>query len=215
MTAGSETPNSPHPLVATVHDRFGGILTKGVHAPEGAACLNEALNAALGLPWSDDPHDGPDLRSPNDAPWSSDEQRTEHMLSIGVAVLWDWSSWSSERLASFAHRVAEATNKVIVPMALGAAPNAERTAARAARAGTAATRAAARAVESAAAAGPGSAAPAATESAVRAWSASAADWSAKAAVAAAWSSKRAPGGSPDKPLIAICHILVEAAQATS
>jgi hypothetical protein len=209
-----------HPLIATVESRFGGVLTKGSHAPDGHACLLEAVSIARGLDWTDEPSivRMPDLRGLNDAPWSSDEVRTKHLLPVGVA-LYDWAEWSAERRQEFAKRVAEQTIRVIVPMALRPAAKAnpkfaadlEAAAKLCADEGTesAAESAAARSAESAAWSA-WSAARSAAESAESAeWSA--ARSAARSAESAAWSAESA-AESADEPLIAICRIFVEAAE---
>jgi len=201
-----------HPLVAVVRDRFGGVLSHGAHQPDGAACINEAVNAARGRPWSDDPGEWPDLRDLNDAPWSSATARTEHLLPVGVA-LWDWPDWSPERRAGFARRTAERTGREIVPMALRAAaavhPDAthraalETAAVRCADEGTAAVksaraaaRAAADAVSAARAAARAAADAVSAERAAAdvAWAgarAAAGAWAGGAAEAAAWAAAQA------------------------
>ncbi len=205
-----------HPLIATVESRFGGVITKGSHTPDGAACLHEALNIARGEEWSDSPGDIPDFRSLNDAPWSTDALRTKHMLAVGVAVLWPWPEWSPERRTAFARYTAEHTIRVVLPMALRAAaavhPDEKHKSALEAAAAKCADE------------GTESAAWAARSAAESAWSAawsveSAAAWSAAESAArsvesaVAWSAARsaARSAASDAPLIAICDILVEAA----
>ena len=70
-----------------VKDRFGGVLTHGSHTPDGAACFHEALNVYQGKKWSDNTAGTLNLIGLNDAPWSSDAVRTEHMLPLGPI---DW-----------------------------------------------------------------------------------------------------------------------------
>ncbi len=208
-----------HPLIATVESRFGGIITKGSHTPDGAACLHEALNIARGEEWSDNPGDIPDLRSLNDAPWSSDALRTKHMLAVGVAVLWPWPEWSPERRTAFARYTAEHTIRVVVPMALRAAaavhPDEKHKSALKAAAAKCAdegTESAAWSAESAArsAESAWSAAESAESARSAAWSAESA-WSAWSAAESARSAAWSAAESADAPLIAICDILVEAA----
>ena len=103
-----------------VEQRFGGRLYEGKHAPNGKACLHEALNVYQGREWSDDTTGTLDLRPLNDAPWSSDEARTAAMLPLGPIVI-AWPSWSEERRQAFAKYVAEQTIRRIVPIALRAA----------------------------------------------------------------------------------------------
>ncbi len=211
-----------HPLIATVESRFGGIITKGSHTPDGAACLHEALNIARGEEWSDNPGGIPDLRSLNDAPWSSDALRTKHMLAVGVAVLWPWPEWSPERRTAFARYTAEHTIRVIVPMALRAAAAVHRDEkhksaleAAAAKCADEGTESSAESAESAWSAAAAAWSAASAESAWSAASASArsAAWSAESAwsAAAAESAWSAAASAADAPLIAICDILVEAA----
>ena len=89
-----------------VAERFGGKLYNGSHQPNGRACLHEALNVYQGKDWSDDTSGTLDLRSLNDAPWSSDEARTEAMLPLGVIVL-TLPNWSDERRRAWAKYVAK------------------------------------------------------------------------------------------------------------
>jgi hypothetical protein len=179
-----------------VAERFGGKLMKGAHTPNGKACVHEAINVFEGRKWSDSPGERIDLRGVNDASWSTDELRTEHMLRVALAV-WDWPNWSTERRQAFARRVASETIRRVLPLALRAAasvhPDAEQKAALNAAADKCAD--------------DGTWA-AASESA---WAAEAAAAAARAAAAAA---ARAAAES-DAPLIAIADIFVEAAEATN
>ena len=94
-----------------VESRFGGVLTKGGHTPDGAACALEAWSQFIrphtwtddGIPvyaddgkatWTDNPETLRifDIRGINDAAWKSDAQRTEYMvpLTIALAGSLDW-----------------------------------------------------------------------------------------------------------------------------
>jgi len=102
-----------HILIEIIQSRFGGTLLKGAHEEDGEACLIEARNAALGLPWSDTPVDFIDLRSFNDA-WVDDALRTEHMVRLGVAY-WDWPEWSDGRQMEIARKLALLTCQRLLP----------------------------------------------------------------------------------------------------
>jgi len=71
-----------------IDQRFGGVLSKGSHDPNGVACANEAESQYLGREWTDKPEKLRifDLRVINDAPWSSDEQRTRHLVPLVDAM---------------------------------------------------------------------------------------------------------------------------------
>ncbi len=98
-------------------ERFGGRLYEGAHDPNGKACLHEALNVYQGREWSDDTTGTLDLRSLNDARWSSDEARTAAMLPLGSIVL-TWPTWSPERRQAWAKAVAEGVIRRILPPTL-------------------------------------------------------------------------------------------------
>jgi hypothetical protein len=236
-----------HPLIEVVEGRFGGKLTKGAHVENGAACFHEAVNVARGKPWSDDPHGMPSLIGLNDAPWSSDDVRTKHMLPVGVA-LWDWADWAPERRVRFARYAAEHTIRTVLPMSLRAAAERHPDATYKAALNAAATRCADEGTESAAWSAAESAWSAesaawSTESARSARSAESAAWSARSAAESAESARsaaesaesarsRSAAGSAesaarsaesaawsaesaaDASLIAVCGILVEAAEAS-
>jgi hypothetical protein len=89
----------------------GGVLLEGSHGDcsEGL-CILEAVNLAKSGKATDSPIEAgmPDLRPLNDAPWSSDAERTKHCLPVALA-LWDWANWSAERKQAFAERLALAT----------------------------------------------------------------------------------------------------------
>ena len=86
-----------------LQSRFGGRIRKGSHTEDGAGCLIEIANAAIGAAWSDDPTLWPDFRSINDA-FSSDEARTRHLWPV-LRAYWHWSEWSTERQRQIIERV--------------------------------------------------------------------------------------------------------------
>lgn len=86
-----------------------GVLKQGAHEPQsGACCALEFANHVRGRRWSDEPGALPDLRPLNDAPWSSDQARTEALLPV-MAALWDWSVWSEDQRVAWSRRVAVET----------------------------------------------------------------------------------------------------------
>jgi hypothetical protein len=95
--------------------RFGGVLSKGKHAPDGVACALEVASIARGFKWTDQPTRVglPDLRPLNDARWSSDAARTAGLVPV-VEALWDWASWPEARRVAWAQYVAIATVRDIV-----------------------------------------------------------------------------------------------------
>lgn len=98
---------------------FGGLLLSGDHPQDGEVCLLEADHHMRGEDWGDAPGSLPDLRELNDAPWSSDEARTENLLKVWVAY-YDWSAWSDTRKTEVIGRVALWTVNRILPIALDA-----------------------------------------------------------------------------------------------
>ncbi|HEX5073362.1 MAG TPA: hypothetical protein VFW03_09155 [Gemmatimonadaceae bacterium] len=218
-----------------VAERFGGKLSHGAHQPNGVACLHEALNVYQGKDWSDDTTGTLDLRSLNDAPWSSDEARTEAMLPLGAIVL-TWPSWSEERRVAWAKLVAEGVIRRILPPTLRAV--AERVPSKAPELVAAALRcetegdesaaeSAAESVRSAAWSAAESARSAAYSARSAAWSAAesaawsaaesarSAAWSAAdSARSAAWSAARSAWAARDIPLQTLCSLMVEAAEQT-
>lgn len=108
-----------HPLVKVVNEQFRRRLRRGSHEPRTngtsayrasrvhKACLLEAASVARGKIswWSDAPEDAqlPDFRPLNDALWDSDQQLTEHMLKLGVAM-WGWPRWSKQKQRTWARR---------------------------------------------------------------------------------------------------------------
>jgi len=204
---------------AFVERRFGGKLKAGKHSPDGAACLHEAVNVAMGREWSDSTDSlGLDLRGLNDAAWSSDDARAAALLPVAVA-LWDFRGWPDERKRAWARRVAQETIRRIVPVALLAAakvhPNtahAEALTAAAAKCADEGTEsaawAAARSAESAESARSAAwAAWAAARSAESAESARSAAWAAAWSAESAWSARSA---AADEPLRLIAAIFTEA-----
>jgi hypothetical protein len=214
-----------------VQQRFGGKLMKGSHIPNGRACLHEAISVYQGREWSDDTSNTIDLRSLNDAPWSSDEARTEAMVPLGSIVL-AWPQWTPERRQAWAKVVAEGVIRRILPPTLRALaeamPNkapelmaaalrcetdgtesAAESAARAARAAARSAESAARSAESAARSAE-SAARSAESAARSAESAGSAAWSAESAARSAESA----GSAADAPLQELCRIMLKASAAT-
>jgi len=190
-----------HPLVAVVEDRFGGVLSSGLHEPDGKACIHEALNAAEGRPWSDEPGERPDLRAFNDGPWSDDAARTAAMLRIGTVLLWDWPSWSPERRQQVVDQVVEGTIRSVLPLALRAAADVHPDPAHAAALRAAADRCASEgsaeaawAADAAKATAEAAWAEAARAAARAAWAAARA---ARAAAEAAWAAARAAPEAAD------------------
>ena len=174
-------------FAAFVQERFGGKLYAGAHDPNGHACLHEALNVYQGKRWSDDTTGTLDLRSLNDAKWSSDEVRTANMLPLGPLVL-AWPSWTAKRRQTFAKTVALETIRRTIPPTLRAL--AERVP---------------------------SVAPALIAAALRCETANPEDMesAARSAESAAWSAARSAWAaesaeSADQPLIVICSIFREA-----
>ena len=99
--------------------RFGGVLLRGQHTEDGQACALEVASVVRGVVWTDDPRTVglPDLRALNDAAWSTDAMRTEHMVPV-IEALWDWSAWTDERRRRVVARVAERTIREILPIVL-------------------------------------------------------------------------------------------------
>jgi len=191
-----------------VAERFGGVLYRGAHLPNGKACLHEALNVYQGKDWSDDTGGTLDLRQLNDGPWSSDEARTTHMLPLGAIVL-AWPTWSPKRRREWTQRVAEGVIREIVPPALRRAAEvipekAPALLAAATRCEIEGSRAAARAAARAAHA---ARAVLAAEAAVEAAEAAR---SAGAAVEAAEAARSAGAAESDEPLRILCRLMVEA-----
>jgi hypothetical protein len=115
---------SNHPLVATVRDRFGGLLASGAHRPDDdSACLLEAASVARGVEWTDGNASGlPDIRPLNDSSfWRDDQHRTEAMLAIGVAW-WGWPDWSEAKRRRVVRRLVIRTVRDVLPLALTAYP---------------------------------------------------------------------------------------------
>src|SRR5438552_3500245 len=80
-----------------------GLLRYGNHTPGVMMCALEFESVVRGREWSDRPLTLPDLRPLNDGPWSSDKARTSGLLPVMVS-LWDWSSWSEERIQQWTDR---------------------------------------------------------------------------------------------------------------
>lgn len=110
------TTETKTPLRAVIDARFGGVLTKGQHEPDGQACALEAAHAAVGDPWSDNPGRWPDIRPLNDGPWSSDEARTKHMIPL-MEAFWDWGDWpEARRIAVVTEIVIETVRTIIAEL---------------------------------------------------------------------------------------------------
>jgi hypothetical protein len=194
-----------HIYLKTLEEKCGGVLLDGKHEEDGEACVLEVASVARGVPWTDDPERVglPDLRALNDAGWSSDVVRTEHLAPVVVA-LWDWPDWSEERRVAFSTKLAELTIRRVLPLALRAVGLEDEAARCEAEGSAAVARAAAGAAEAAEAAW--AARAAARAAAGAAWAAGAAEaaWAARAAARAA---------AGDAVLIEACRCWVGAAQA--
>ena len=106
-------------LLRILRVRFAGIISSGVHAPDGLGCALEVWSQAEGKPWTDNPTelDVPDLRPLNDAIWSSDTLRTEWMVRVMLSVI---PVWRSPSRTAFVMRLALATVREVLPPALDA-----------------------------------------------------------------------------------------------
>jgi hypothetical protein len=200
-------------LREVLNERFGGLLMGGKHNKEdGACCAVELCRTARGLPFGDTPV-FLDYRALNDAPWSSNAVRTEHMLPM-MEALFDFGDWSKARQTKWARTVALRTIREVLPIALEAAgvDAAIVKACREAPNLRAAEEAAARAA-AAAAAGAARAAAAVAAAARAAAAEEAAAWAAAAAAAAAAGAARAAAAAvaADRLLILACAIWREAA----
>lgn len=104
---------------SVLDERFGGVLRHGEHAPDGEVCALELVSQVRGRRWTDDPVRlrMPDLRALNDAAWSSDAARTEHLLPVLVAYD-GWADWPRERRRDVVRQVALRTVREILPLAL-------------------------------------------------------------------------------------------------
>lgn len=85
-----------------VNQRFGGLLKPGSHEPNGNACGLEALSQFKGIEWTDNPEKVQcfDIRAINDAPWSSNNQRTNSMLPL-LEVIDESLNWSNYKKQIF------------------------------------------------------------------------------------------------------------------
>jgi hypothetical protein len=206
-----------------VNERFGGKLKRGAHQPNGQACFMEALNVYQGKEWSDSAAGTLDLRGLNDAPWSSDEARTEAMVPLGAIVL-AWPGWSEDRRQAWAKAVAEGVIRRILPPTLRAVAEripskAPELVAAALRCETEGTESAAESARSAAGSAAGSAARSAAwsaaESAAESARSAAGSAAGSAARSAAWSAaesaRSAWSAAADVPLQELCRIMAEAA----
>lgn len=108
-------------LQAVLDARFGGLLKRGRHIPDGSVCALELESVVRGCRWTDSPSEinTLDKRRLNDR-FTSDQARTVAMLPMMVA-LWDWTAWSVEQQAEWTQRIARRTIREIVPIALRAA----------------------------------------------------------------------------------------------
>lgn len=85
-----------------------GLLYEGSHLKNaGYCCALECINAMRFNSWSDDPWTAgiPDLRTTNDGPWASDEQRTKYMIPL-LSALSTWKSWTENTKASWTKQIA-------------------------------------------------------------------------------------------------------------
>jgi hypothetical protein len=198
-----------HPFTETLNTRFGGVIKPGQHCPDGEGCALEVRNAALGKPWNDSPGDWIDLRSLNDGPWESDQQRTTHLTPV-ILAYWDWESWTLKRQQVCAQQLALLTIQRVLPLALRAAGLTDEALLCEQAADLASARSAARSAESAtwSALNAHSAALSALN-ALNAESAESAAWSARIAESAAWSA-RIPRAAV---LVLACTLWLEAAGA--
>ena len=105
-----------NPLQEYVTENPDITLSQGMHDPECGQCILELCSLASGVDWTDDPDflELPDIRSLNDAAWSSDATRTQHLLRVGVAV-WPWREANRWQKQDFAKRLAELTIKRVLP----------------------------------------------------------------------------------------------------
>lgn len=183
---------------ATLRARFGGQLRHGSHQPDGEACLLEAAHAAVGDAWSDDPDRWPDLRPLNDAPWSSDALRTQHLVPV-LAAFWHWEEWPETRRNAVMEQIALLT----VQHLIANLPSISASIRMQCRAATTRAEAEAAAWAAWAAAGAAGAAGAAKAAA------GAAEAAARAAEAAAGAAEA------DRILITACHLWIESARETT
>ena len=105
----------------TLDERFGGLLRHGVHGPDSEVCAIELVTAWHGLPWGDDASRAgiPDLRPLNDAPWASDQARTQALMPVLEAFL-DWGEWSEDRHCCCMEAIILRTIREVLPIALRA-----------------------------------------------------------------------------------------------
>ena len=108
-----------NPLQEYISENPGITISSKRHEPGCGQCILELCSQALGKDWTDDPYDLelPDIRALNDAAWSSDAMRTEHMLRVGVAV-WPWREASRGQQQLFIDRLAELTIRRVLPPVL-------------------------------------------------------------------------------------------------
>lgn len=106
----------------------GYLLSSGGHpeGEEGEMCVLECAARALGMARTDEPSEVglPDLRTLNDARWSSDVIRTENLADVAVAV-WPWRQWAPKQRLQFASRLAILTVQRVLPMTLRAKVDAD------------------------------------------------------------------------------------------
>ena len=95
--------------------KFGGVVTRGSHQDHGACCILEAAAVCQGLPWTDNPEtvNRPDIRRLNDARWSSDALRTEHMVRLYLA-LEPWATWTEAQRRQYMDRVVIDTVRTLI-----------------------------------------------------------------------------------------------------
>ncbi len=189
-------------------DHDEGVLKTGSHkSDERAFCALELDNAIRGYDWSDQPKGLPDLRSLNDARWSSDIVRTKHLLPV-MSALSDWSLWSDNRKQKWASRVALSVTRDVLAFANLVSPQPSSTP----RSAPSAAWSAALAAEAARSA-VWSAASASSAAWSAAWSAASAALAAESAASAARSAAEA-AWSADSALIKACEIFIRHAEET-
>ena len=104
-----------------LQSRFGGRIRKGSHTEDGAGCLIEIANAAIGAAWSDNPTLWPDLRPINDA-FTSDSERTRVLWPV-LRAYWHWSEWGAARQRQIIERVITLTVQRIIAELPGLPPD--------------------------------------------------------------------------------------------
>ena len=116
------TMNSAENARTILQTRFQNRLAKGAHQADGVGCALEFWSQVQGHTWTDDPEalQMPDLRSLNDAPWSSEEARAAALLPVLIAVAPVWRGPLARR-QTFVERICLDTVREILPYTLRAA----------------------------------------------------------------------------------------------